>query len=124
MASHQIVLNFTSLTHLIPRTPSFGITIPVGHVLGEGSVQAARLRSLSGIILAVCFSVVSATYLLLFPDVIIGLYTNDATAAQGAAMLLSYAALHQVSDALQSSANGAMRGFKDTQIPMILASIA
>ena len=45
VASHQIVLNFTGLTHMIPMTPSFGVTIPVGHVLGEGSVQAARLRS-------------------------------------------------------------------------------
>ena len=77
-----------------------------------------------GIILTACFSVVSATCLLLFPDVIIGLYTNGGKVAEGAAMLLSYAALYQVSEALQSSANGAMRGFKDTQIPMILASIA
>ena len=103
---------------------SFGITIRVGHLQGEGNVQAARLRSFSGIILAVCFSVVTATCLLLFPDVIIGLYTNGGTVAEGPAMLLSYAALHQVSEALQSSANGAMRGFKDTQIPMLLSSIA
>ena len=123
VASHQIVLNFTGLTYMIPMSLSLGITIRVGHVLGEGNVQEARLRSFSGIMLAACFSVVSATGLLLFPDAIIALYTNDATVAQGAAMLLSYAALYQVSDALQSSANGAMRGFKDTRIPMILASI-
>ena len=89
VASHHIVLNFTGLTYMIPMTLSFGITIRVGHVLGEGNVQEARLRSFSCIILAVCFSVVSATCLLLFPDVIIGLYTNDATAAQGAAMLVT-----------------------------------
>ena len=123
VASHYIILNFTGLTYMIPMTLSFGITIRVGHVLGEGNVQAARLRSFSGIIPAVCFSVVSATCLLLFPDVIIGLYTNGGTVTQGAAMLLSYAALYQVSEALQSSANGTMRGFKNTQIPMMLASI-
>ena len=46
VVSHQIVLNFTRLTYMIPMSLSFGIIIRVGHVLGEGNVQEARLRSL------------------------------------------------------------------------------
>ena len=41
-----------------------------------------------------------------------------------ASTLLSYAALYQFSDALQLTANGALRGYKDTRIPLLIAFIA
>ncbi|CAM3675574.1 MATE family efflux transporter [Parendozoicomonas haliclonae] len=124
VASHQIALNFSSLTYMIPMSLSFGITIRTGLALGEGSFNEARLRAITGIILAACCSSVSATFILLFPEVIISLYTRNPEVAHGAAMLLVYASVYQISDALQSSANGVLRGFKDTKIPMFLVTFA
>ena len=124
VASHQIALNFSGLTYMVPMSLSFGITIRVGHILGQGNTEEARLRAFSGVLLSVLFSMISAITILVFPMAIIGMYTNDPAVIQGAAALLTFAAFYQVSDALQSSANGALRGYKDTRIPMVLVSIA
>ena len=52
------------------------------------------------------------------------MYTTDPVVSATAATLLMFTAMYQFSDALQTSANGALRGYKDTKIPMILAILA
>ena len=124
VASHQIALSFSGLAFMVPLSISFGITIRVGHALGAGDPEEARMRTFAGTLLAVFWAALSAVLILLFPKLIIGLYTRDAAVAQGATLLLTYAAMYQISDALQASANGALRGYKDTRAPMILVSIS
>ena len=51
---------------------------------------------------------------------IAGLYTRDPPVRELAARLLLMAALFQFSDGVQVGAAGALRGFKDTTIPMAL----
>ncbi len=124
IASAQIALNFSSMTYMIPMSLSFGITIRVGHALGQGREQEAQTRALSGVFLAALISGISVLALLIFPRQIISLYTNDPVIIQGASLLLGYTAIYQLSDAFQTSINGALRGYKDTRIPMILACSA
>jgi MATE family multidrug resistance protein len=52
------------------------------------------------------------------------LYTDDANVASYATQLLLLAAIFQFSDGIQVTANGALRGLKDTTIPMIITTIA
>ena len=52
IAAAQIALNFSSMTYMIPMSLSFGITIRVGHALGQGNDTEAKARSFSGIVLA------------------------------------------------------------------------
>jgi len=61
---------------------------------------------------------VSACGIVLFNDAIATLYTNDAVVHGLAATLLLAAAVFQVSDGVQVGAAGALRGFKDTAVPM------
>ncbi|UYM14946.1 MATE family efflux transporter [Endozoicomonas euniceicola] len=124
IASAQIALNFSSMTYMIPMSLSFGITIRVGHALGQNNTTEARLRSISGVLLAGMIAMVSSSALLLFPDQIIGLYTNEPEIVEMAAALLVFTAIYQFSDAIQAAANGALRGYKDTRTPMLLACIA
>jgi MATE family multidrug resistance protein len=63
---------------------------------------------------------VSAIVILLFNDQIAALYTRDLPVRELAASLLLMAALFQFSDGVQVGAAGALRGFKDTTIPMAL----
>ncbi|WP_375753908.1 MATE family efflux transporter [Vibrio sp. HN007] len=121
VAAAQIALNISSLTYMIPMSLSFGITIRVGHALGAKNQQAAKERSLFGIAIAGMLSSVSIVTLLLFPDSIIRLYTNDPVISGTATILLIYTAVYQFSDAIQTAANGALRGYKDTKIPMFLS---
>ena len=124
VAAAQIALNISSMTYMIPMSLSFGITIRVGHALGAQNTQGAKERSLIGIVVAGLLSLISVSFFLLFPDWIIRLYTNDPVISATAATLLIYTAVYQFSDALQTSANGALRGYKDTKVPMILAITA
>ncbi|EGU31059.1 putative multidrug resistance protein [Vibrio ichthyoenteri ATCC 700023] len=121
VAAAQIALNISSMTYVIPMSISFGITIRVGYALGEGDELGAIDRSKIGIIVSALVSLISVATFLLFPEWIIRLYTNDPVISATAAALLAMTALYQFSDALQLGANGALRGYKDTKIPMFLA---
>lgn len=124
VAAAQIALNISSMTYMIPMSLSFGITIRVGHALGEQKLNDASHRSLVGIVTAALLSLTSIGFFLLFPEWIIRLYTTDPVVSATAATLLMFTAMYQFSDALQTSANGALRGYKDTKLPMILAILA
>ena len=121
IAAAQVALNFSGMTYMVPMSLSFGITIRVGHALGQNKEDEARHRALSGITLAALVGGVSALCFLMFPLQIISLYTSDPEIMQGAAVLLGFTAIYQVSDAIQNSTNGALRGYKDTRVPMNLA---
>ena len=121
VAAAQIALNISSMTYVIPMSISFGITIRVGHALGAKDHSSAVERSQFGILVAALMSLLSVAMFLLFPEVIIRLYTTDPAISATAATLLIFTAMYQFSDALQTSANGALRGYKDTKVPMFLA---
>jgi MATE family multidrug resistance protein len=54
----------------------------------------------------------------------VSFYTSDAAVASLAASLLLYAAAFQFPDGVQVLSAGALRGLKDTRVPMLLAAMA
>ncbi len=124
VAGHQVALSFSSLAFIVPLSLSFGVTIRVGQALGAGQVRKAAFSSYSGIATCVLAAMMSACVMLLFPEAIASLYTQDPEVAALAVQLLVYAAIFQLSDCVQIASNGALRGYKDTRIPMIMVLIA
>ncbi|WP_211236258.1 MATE family efflux transporter [Aliagarivorans marinus] len=124
IASHQIALNFSGLMYMVPLSLSFGITIRVGHALGQGNAALAKLRSYSGIALTLAFSCISSASIVLFREQIARIYTQDPLVAAGAASLIIFAACYQLSDAIQTATNGVLRGYKDTKLPMFISGMA
>ena len=57
-------------------------------------------------------------------DVIAAVYTTDQAVATLAGSLLLFAAVFQFPDGLQVLSAGALRGLKDTRVPMLLAGFA
>ena len=55
---------------------------------------------------------------------IAALYTSDAAVAALAATLLLYAAVFQFPDGIQVLSAGALRGLKDTRVPMLITMFA
>lgn len=119
-AGHQIALNYASFMFMVPLAISSATTIHVGHTLGRGDKHGGRFAGLLGIAMCATVMAVSAVLILLFNDGIAGLYTNDARVQELAAALLLIAAIFQLSDGVQVGAAGALRGFKDTAIPMAM----
>jgi len=120
MAAHQVALNYASLMFMIPLGVSQATTIRVGHAVGAGELIVACRRGWVGILMAGLLMLCSASVLLLFPNWIVSFYTHDASVADMAMTLLFAAALFQFSDGIQVASAGALRGFKDTTLPMFI----
>lgn len=126
LAGHQIAIQTASFTFMVPVGLATATSIRVGQVTGQGDIQAARLAGFVGIALSVLVMLASATAFWLIPRQIASLYLdihaaeNQAVVAQ-AVMFLGFAAMFQVFDGIQVSASGALRGLKDTRVPMLLS---
>jgi len=119
-AAHQISLNFAATMFMIPLALSAAITIRIGHALGSGNAAEARFAGMTGLMMCVAFMTCSAAFLLLFRDLVVAMYTNDPAVTQIAIGLLLMAAIFQIADGLQIGAAGALRGYKDTRMPMVI----
>ncbi|NNL54606.1 MAG: MATE family efflux transporter [Woeseia sp.] len=123
-AAHQIALNFASTMFMVPLALSSATTIRIGHALGALDNYAARFSGIVGIVMSSVFMAASATFLLVFRDAVVDLYTNDPAVQRIAISLLLMAAVFQVADGVQIGAAGALRGYKDTRLPMAINMFA
>jgi MATE family multidrug resistance protein len=99
-------------------------TVRVGHAVGRNDRQGVRDAGLVGLMLTLAAQGVSALLMLTLPQRIASLYTDDAAVIALAAQLLILAGLFQFSDGLQVAAAGALRGLKDTRVPMLITTFA
>ena len=92
--------------------------------MGKGLLQEARFRGFTGTV--VCTGVTGITALLLFsfPKTIVSVYTQDVGVTDLAVNLIFFAAVFQLSDGLQVGGFGALRGLKDTRMPMVFNLIS
>ena len=119
-AAHQIAISFSSTTFMIPLALSAATTIVVGQLIGAGKFQEARTCGAVGVMLCAGFMTLSAMFLLVFRDAVVGLYTDDVAVTGIAISLLLMAAAFQIADGIQIGAAGALRGYKDTNVPMAI----
>jgi MATE family multidrug resistance protein len=122
--SHQIALNVAGLSFMIPLGLSMAVTVRVGNAIGRGDVAGMRRAGMVGISAALVTQSVPAVLMLMIPVQIASLYTSDPALIAGAASLLLLAALFQLSDGVQVAAMGALRGLKDTRVPMFIAALS
>ena len=128
LAAHNIVLNVTSITFMIPYAMGQAGTVRVGYALGAGRPSDARQAGLVAIALALLWMLFGALTMWLAPVWISAFYLDlsdprNAAALAVAMTLFPIAAIFQFFDGLQVSALGALRGYKDTKVPMLIAFI-
>ena len=124
IAGHQIAMNIASMTFMVPLGISIGITARVGFAMGRGSLDAVRRSGFAGIGVAALFQILSATLMISLPAWLAGFYTGDTAVINIAVQLLFYAAVFQFSDGIQVASGGALRGMKDTRVPMLINMVA
>ena len=123
-AAHQIAINVASLCFMLPMALAEATTVRVGHAVGRGDRAALRRAALAGYALVLGTQLLSAGMLLAGNHAIAGLYTHDPAVIALAASLLLLAAAFQFPDGVQVLSVGALRGLKDTRVPMLLAAVA
>ena len=120
-AGHQIAINVASLAFMVPLGVSMSLTVRVGQAIGAKQMEAAKKRGTLGIQVCGLITCCSAFILWQFGHTIANWYTHETVVVDIATQLLALAALFQIVDGLQVGAVGALRGFKDTTFPMLIA---
>ncbi len=124
VAGHQIALNFSSMIFMIPYSLGMAATVRVGQALGAGQPREARFAAGVSMGAALAYACLSASLMLLLREQIAQIYTPDRAVIAIASSLIVYSALFQFSDAIQVTAAGALRGYQDTRITMLLTLFA
>jgi MATE family multidrug resistance protein len=124
VASHQVALNVASITFMMPLGLAMATTVRVGQAAGRGDAQGVRRAGFAGIGLSLITQLIASLAMALLPLAIARCYTDDTQVAALAAQLLLLAAIFQFSDGIQVTANGALRGLKDTTVPMAITVLA
>ena len=124
VAGHQVVLNFASITFMVPMSVGQALTVRTGQHLGAGDPRAARRACAVALVMVVAFMLLSGSCMGLFGATIASWYTPDVQVAAVATTLFPFAAAFQLSDGLQTCASGGLRGYKSSVLPMFAMLLA
>jgi MATE family multidrug resistance protein len=123
-AAHFIAINMCSVTYMMMTGISAAGGIRVGHFWGlrdKGSMLTAGNTALG---LAGSFMLCCAIIFVLFTQWLVGLYTTEGEVVPIAITLTIIGGFFQISDGLQVTALGILRGIADVNIPTVITLIA
>lgn len=128
LAAHQIALQCVNIAYTLPIAISMATALQIGHAAGAknyAQVNRTALLSFSitiftSIVLAIIFFYAANGLVSIFIEKGIG---DISSVRQFAISFIHIAVLFLCFDAIQAVANGALRGLKDTFIPMILTIV-
>ncbi|MBC4015717.1 MATE family efflux transporter [Siccirubricoccus deserti] len=128
VAAHAIALQVAASTFMVPMGIGQAATARVGILAGAGDGAGAARAGWVSIGLGAGFMAATAVALVLGAERIAWGFLDpadpDAAAAAAlGAVLLTVAGVFQLADGVQAVAAGALRGLKDTRVPMLLAAL-
>ena len=127
LAAHQIAIQCSAMTFMVPFGLAQAATVRVGIAAGAGDRDGVRRAGWTAFLMGLGFMTTMAVALWLLRWPIVDAFL-DLTApanlrvAVHAVEFLAVAALFQVFDGAQTIAMGALRGLKDTRVPMLIAA--
>jgi len=129
LAAHGIALQLASITFMVHLGMSNAATVRIGQAKGWGDSGWMRDAAVTVTALSIGLALLAVLAFVLFPRQLVGFYLdagNPETPAliDIAVRLMFYAALFQLTDALQVIGLGLLRGVQDTRVPMVIAAIS
>lgn len=126
IASHQIALSMASFTFNLCIGFSVASTVMVGKKLGEQNFVELRKVGINNLKIAFIFMCICGVVFILGKDILPTFFTKkeEVEVIQLASKLMIIAALFQLSDGVQVTALGMLRGLQDVKIPSIYTFIA
>ncbi len=132
-AANQIALNLSSMTFMVAMGLSVAAMVRVGNQKGLQQFAELRRIAISIFLLSFLIATVFALIFIIFNQMLPKIYldvkdvknlTDNTEVITIAAKLLLIAALFQISDAIQVTVLGALRGLQDVKIPTFITFIA
>ena len=119
LATHQIAINYASITYMVPLGISAAAAVSVGHAVGAGDKARARRAGWLALALATACMTIAGIVFFIAPKPLIELFTHDPRVLAVGPSLLWIAAAFQIFDGVQTVCTGALRGLGETRAPMI-----
>ncbi len=129
LAGHQIAMQLASMSFMVPLAVGTAISVRVGQAAGRRDLDGVKRAGWLGVAVAASFMVVTACLYIFAPRSLTAIFidVND-PANRGvvtyAALFLTMAGAFQVVDGVQVAAIGALRGLKDTRVPMLMTLVS
>ncbi len=126
IASHQIALSMASFTFNLCIGFSVASTVMIGRKQGEKNFIELRKVGINNLKIAFIFMAICGLFFILGRSILPTFFTKkeDVEVILLASQLLIIAALFQLSDGIQVTALGILRGIQDVKIPSYLTFIA
>ncbi|MBD2559303.1 MULTISPECIES: MATE family efflux transporter [Nostoc] len=129
LAAHQIAIQTAQIVFMVPLGISYATTMRVGQKLGENDPKGVRRAGFVGMALGAIFVSIVALIFCVFPNSIAEIYLDpqnpeNAEVVKLAITLLVLAAAYQIFDGTQVIAGGALRGLKDTRVPLLIGLLS
>ena len=121
VAAHNIAMNINAIFFMPAMAVGMAATIRIGFRVGAGEVTGARTTALIAAMTSGGIAIASAILIFLFREDMVAIYTTESAVANLSAVLLSFVVFFLYFDAAQTTFTGALRGYKDTRIPMYIA---
>jgi MATE family multidrug resistance protein len=128
LAAHGLAIECIALAYMIPFGIAQAATVRVGLARGRDDPAGVRLAGWSAIGWGWALCLPPALAFWLLAREVVSLFLDPGVAANAAAVafavsFLEIAALCQLVDTAQVIASGALRGLKDTRVPMLIAVV-
>jgi len=109
--AHAILLNIIGFTYMsLPFGLGIAASIRVGHLLGAGDTQGAKIASKAVFLIIVGFMMSLSILKILLRDYIALPFSDDEEVGEKVASIVYIACLFQLSDGIQAAIGGVMRG--------------
>lgn len=124
LATHQIVQSLGNISFMVATGIGSATTIRVSHQVGSRNIEGGKMAGIAAIHITLVYMLSCGTIFLLLRDSIPSLFTEDPLVIKAASSLIVVLWFYQIFDAIQLISISALRGLKDTKVPMILSGIA
>ena len=123
-AGHQIAISLASVTFMICTGLAMAATIRVGNQLGKNNQLAMRSAGYSALIQVTVIMALAGLMFLMLRHELPLLYIKDTEVVSVASTLLICAAIFQIPDGIQVTAQSALRGLQDVTVPTVVTFVS
>jgi MATE family multidrug resistance protein len=124
VGAHAIAINIDSLAFMVPLGVASALTIKVAMAEGAGDPRLARRFCIVGYKMVFMLGLTTAVLKVTLREDLAALFSSDPNVQLIAANLFLFAAVLGSVDSLQMTASGALRGYKDVRIPLLIQVVA
>ena len=121
VASHTIAMNINGILFMPPLALGMAATIRIGHRIGAGEIPQARTTAGIVICSTLIAALIGSLLIFVFRGQLVGFYTTETAVYELSFILLLFVVFFLVFDATQATTLGALRGYKDTRTPLLMA---